>query len=387
MEPVFDHAGLDDVDELIGLYRRVYGRSYALPLGTDPEVMAAEIAAPGTTWLVVREPVGRRVVGSIVATVDPADRLGKLQGLVVHPDCRGGGLAHRAIELVSELLLAEDQPVDSIYATARTTSTVPQRVCLRNGFRALGIFPNLRKAARHETMVLLARYRDGVLDRRHLVPSVPAGLAGLVESLDGTVGWSTRPEIVAEPVAPQPRPAVSGHTIELVDAPRFVLGRFHEVVTDPVRRFYPFHEPNVLLASADPANSADSAYEVYAHLSRSDGYCALIGASPGLLAVADHLDELMARLGEFGASYVETLLPMDCHDELSLLLAHGFLPAAAYPAMRRDGELFRDYVVMARTTAPLDFRGLAIDEAFRPYAEQYIDLWKQKYLNTHGVFR
>jgi RimJ/RimL family protein N-acetyltransferase len=378
-------AHLDDVDSLLTLYRRVYGRSYALPLGTDPEVMAYEIASPLTTWLVAREPGGGRIVGSILGTLDPAEGLGKLQGLVIHPDARGSGLAHRAVRQLCDLMLGGDRPADSVYSTARTNSTAPQRICLRSGFHPLGMFPNLRKADRHETMVLVARYRPGVLERRLPVPRVPSALGGLVRALNGALG---RPDLPLPEIVDQPlgdtgggRRAGAGGEVEVIEAPQFVLRRMAEAVPDPDQRFYPFHTPNVLLSAQD------GAYEVYAQLNPSDGYCTLIGASPGLSAVGDDLGPLIERLAEYGASYVETLLPMDCYEELRLLLAHGFLPAAAYPAMRRQGDGFRDHVVMARTMQPLDFRGLAIDAAFRPFTEQYIELWKQQYLDTHGVFQ
>lgn len=380
MQAVFEQARVDDVEELLRLYRTVYGRSYALPLGTDPKVMAAQITAADSTWLVGRMPGTRKVVASILATVDAADRLGKLQGLVVHPDSRGGGVAGQAVGTLSEAVLASDQPVDSVYGTARTTSVAPQRTCLSNGFRALGIFPNLRKASRHETMVLLVRYRDGVNERRCPVPRIPAGLDRMVAAVDTAMGTPTFSERV--PDAPRPRPAPRPPVkLELIDAPQFVLRRFTEMVTDPARRFYPFHTPDILIA---PENGE---FEVYAHLSRSDGYCTLIGSAPNALAVSEHLDQLIAHLAAFGASYLETLVPMDAYDELCVLLEHGFFPAAAYPAMRRDGDGYRDYVVMARTMQPLDFQGLAMDAAFRPFAEQYIDLWTKKYLDTRGVFQ
>ncbi|AHH96393.1 hypothetical protein GCM10010174_76050 [Kutzneria viridogrisea] len=376
MDAVFRRARLEDIDQLLTLYRHVYGKDYKLPLGTDPVVMAAEITRPTTTWLVAEQPGSGRIVASIMATVEPADRLGKLQGLVVHRDCRGTGIAHEAVRQLSETLLSEQRhQVDSVYATARTTATAPQRICLRNGFRPLGMLPNLRKAARQETMVLLAKHREGVLERRHPVPRIPAALANLVSALDGP---DRLPELVDAVPAPAPGRSVPA---ELVDAPQFVLRRFREVVTDPTRRFYPFHSPNVLVAAED------GSYELYAHLSRCDGYCTLIGAAPSALALADHLESLIEQLAGLGAGYVETLLPLDCLEELNLLLAHGFLPAAAYPAMRRDGEGFRDYVVMARTMQPLDFRGLAIDETFRPFTEQYVDLWKRRYLDTGAVYR
>ncbi|WP_215544028.1 GNAT family N-acetyltransferase [Amycolatopsis sp. CA-230715] len=366
---------MNDIEELLGLYRRVYGASYALPLGTDPEVMAAEIASDTTTWLVARE--SGHLVASIMATVDRADRLGKLQGLVVDPASRGSGLAHRAVGTLADALLSGGE-VDSVYGTARTTATAPQRICLRNGFHALGIFPNLRKAARQETMALLGKHREGVLARRRPVHKVPASLGRLVAAVEQTIGMPARPELVPDSDYP---PRESTAALELIDAPGFVKRSFDRVVTDPARRFYPFHEPTVLLADAG------GDFEVYAHLSRHDGYCTLLGATPDPMAVAPHLDKLIDHLAGFGAFYVETLVPLDRFEELSALLAHGFLPAALYPAMRRDGEEFGDYVVLARTVQPLDFRGLAIDEAFRPFAEQYIDLWTQRYLDTNGVFR
>lgn len=95
---------------------------------------------------------------------------------------------------------------------------------------------------------------------------------------------------------------------------------------------------------------------------------------------------MIDTLAGLGAPHVETLVPLHEFDELSALLAFGFLPVALYPAMRKDGEVYHDYVVMVHTPQPPDFRGLAIDEAFRPFTEQYIELWTQKFLNTNGVF-
>lgn len=387
---VFQVAGLDDIEELLLLYRTVYGRGYTLPLGTDRDVMAREITSPTTCWLVARAPENGRLIASIVGNVAPQDRIGKLQGLVIHPEARGGGLARQAVRELSERLLNGDYPVDSVYATARTNSTAPQRICLQSGFRALGIFPNLRKAERHETMVLLARHRAGVLERRLPVTQVPAGLGGLVDALHRAVSLpdQPRPPEVEDRTAPggeRPAPTVAARgpssTFELVDAPAFVQRHFAEAVPDPADRFYPFHAPNTLVAATN------GAVEVFAQVNRTDGYCALIGAVPGLHALGADFDAVIDRLSDHGALHIETLLPLDRYDDLQLLLRHGYLPAAAYPAMRREAYGWRDYVVMARTMKPLDFRGLAIDAAFQPFTEQYIELWKQRYLDTHGVFQ
>ncbi|WP_042423922.1 GNAT family N-acetyltransferase [Streptacidiphilus anmyonensis] len=383
MAAQFRAARTDDIDELLTLYRAVYGSSYTLPLGTDREVMAREIDSPTTTWLVARQGADGRLVASILGTVSPQERLGKLQGLAVHPDARGGGLARQAVQELSDRILGE-QSVDSVYATARTNSTAPQRICLQSGFRALGVFPNLRKSDRHETMVLLARHRPGVLEQRLPVPRVPTGLGGLVDALHHAVGLPDAPRPRVEEWTPGPSPDLgepdAAPSFELVDAPAFVRRRFAGAVPDPRDRFYPFHTPNVLLTAQD------GGFEVYAQLNRGDGYCALVATAPGLSERGRDLDAVISTLSDHGALHIEMLLPLDRYEDLTLLLGNGFLPAAAYPAMRREGEGYRDYVVMARTMKPLDFRGLAIDAAFRPFTEQYIELWKQQYLNTHGIF-
>lgn len=375
METEFEPARVDDVDELLRLFRLVYGTSYALPLGTDGEVMAREISSPKTTWLVERK--NGKIVASIMGTIEPSDRMGKMQALIVDPRHRGGGIANRMVGDLAKVLLATGE-ADSVYGTARTTSAVPQKIHLRNGFHALGIFPNLRKAERHETMVLLTKYRDGVLENRHPVHKAPQSLGPLLKTVHATVGMPVFPELVPES---EFEAAESSGSIELIDAPNFVQQHFDSTMIDPVRRFYPLHKPNVLLAEST------GAYQVYAHLSRKDGYCTLIGATPSPMDVAPHLDKLIDELNGYGAFYIETIVPLYAFDELSAALAHGFLPVAMYPAMRREGDRWHDYVVMARTMQPLDFRGLAIDAAFQPFAEQYIDLWTQKFLNTSGVFR
>jgi hypothetical protein len=118
-----------------------------------------------------------------------------------------------------------------------------------------------------------------------------------------------------------------------------------------------------------------------------DRYCTLIGFTPGLLDIAERLDPLIEQLTDFGASYIEVLLPIECYQEIGALLDRSFLPSAIYPAMRREGELWLDYIIMSRSMEPLDFRGMAIDSSFKPFVDQYVDLWKKMYLDTLEIFQ
>ncbi|MFD8500920.1 GNAT family N-acetyltransferase [Amycolatopsis sp. NPDC059657] len=375
MSTEFEPARLDDVEELLALFRLQYGDSYPLPSGNDPEMMAAAIANPVPSWLVARD--NGRIITTIMAEIAAEDRIARTQSLIVHPDARGRGMARKAVGALADLLLTSGH-IDSAYGKSRTSSTAAQRMMLSNDFTALGIFPNAHKFDSQETVLLTVKHAEGVLDRREPVHKVPAELERLVTAVEHSVGMPVRPEFV--PATEYP---VTGSDVELelLDAPHFVARTFDAQVRDPYRRYYPLHTPNMLLTDAQ------GTFELYARLTKHDGYGTMIAGTPNGLAVVPHLGQIVRKLSEAGAAYLETIVPLCAFEELSALLAHGFLPAAMYPAMRRDGGLFQDYVVMARTMQPLDFRGLKIDEAFRPYAEQYIDLWTQRHLNTSGVFR
>jgi hypothetical protein len=381
MEPRFDPAVPADIDELLQLYFAVYGKNYPLALGSDREVMTRMIASPHTLWRVARELDSGRIIGSAVIDTDPVHRIGKLEGVVVHPDWRAGRIAHRMIAEVTAEVLDGEGRVDSVYATTRTLSKSPKLMCLHNGFKALGIFPNAHKIQHHETLTLLARHREGILGRRHEIRRVPERLGPIVDVLRKVTGLSHEPEIIPETArAPRER-RTAVPELEFIYAPAFVLKRSLETFREPAERFYPFHSPNLLISATD------GSFEAYAYISKVDRYCTLIGFTPGLLDIAERLDPLIEQLTDFGASYIEVLLPIECYQEIGALLDRSFLPSAIYPAMRREGELWLDYIIMSRSMEPLDFRGMAIDSSFKPFVDQYVDLWKKMYLDTLEIFQ
>lgn len=339
MAEVFDTADLSDVPQLLRLFRR------ADALGAEP---VTPCASPDELRLVARHPADG-IVAAIAVTIDRADRLARLHGLAVDPLHRGRGLGLRAVRELTDRVLATGL-VDSLY----TTDFAAREAFVGNGFRAMGFFPNPRLG----TAALLVRHREGVLSRRIPVTHVPTELNGLLAA----AGMGRRPAPV-----PMPRHQDEPSTAELIDAPRFVADRFRERV--PVR-FHPFHAPNAILAATD--------FELYLHLNRRDGYCALVGATPNAMAVAAHLDGIIRQLTDLGAPYLETLLPLHAGAELSELLAHGFLPAALYPALRPHGDAFHDYVVLARANQPPAVHD--IDAEFRPFVEQYVNAWARQHL-------
>ncbi|WP_424889305.1 GNAT family N-acetyltransferase [Streptomyces sp. XH2] len=374
--PAVEQAAPGDIAELRQLYYAVYGPHYPTALGTDPAVMARLIEDPHTLWLVTRCPRTGALTGSCAVHGEPGSRLGRLEGLAVHPGRRGSGIAGLLTDALCRRTLDAGR-LDSVYATVRTVSAGPQRVVSRSGFRPMGVLPNAVDLDSRESLALYARYSPGVLERRAPVAEVPRPLLPLLRTAERTLGISYAH---TRATAPAPAPAApAAAELEMIEAPAFVRRRFRDRFPDAANWFYPLHTPNVLLVPGD------GSFEVYGCLNRAGGYCALVAAHPGPAAAAAHLEAVTRALTRAGAGYVEALLPLDRHDLLSAGLAQGFIPSALYPAMRREGDGFHDYVVMSRTTEQIDFRGLVADAALQPFLDSYVSAWASTYLPSREV--
>jgi GNAT superfamily N-acetyltransferase len=366
-----------DIDELLRLYFVIYGRSYPVAYGTDPVVMARAMSSHNHEWLIARDYSRGVIAGSVVFELDPLSRLGKVAALVVHPDYRKLGIATRLTEGGTRRLLSENSTLNSLYTTTRTLSVGPQLTFLRQGYLPLGIFPNAHKLRTYETTTLLAKFRPGVLERRVQPAGIPQQLARIYEVVS-----QFAPQITVPPVLPSvaPTPPEGGPLeFEAIQAPHYALRRFYEAFSDPYDRFYPFHLPNLIFAEKG------GAAEIYAHFSHQDAYCTVVALTHPFYELQQGMPALLETMKAIGVSYVEVLIGVEHSRSIRTLLDAQFLPSALYPAMRESDGALHDLVVMTRTMEPLDFRGMAIGPSFKPYVDQYIDLWKKMHLETLEV--
>jgi GNAT superfamily N-acetyltransferase len=378
MSAVISTASLQDIAELRQLYFEVYGHGYPLPVGSDPIVMHRLITDGTAHWLTARAR-GGSVVGSAVVLTEPGNRIGKLVGLAVHPGCRGGGLASRLTEAVCDEAFATGR-LDSVYATVRLVTEGPQRVVAGNGFRPLGLLPNAVEVEGCETLALFARYADGVLEHREPVAAVPEQLSALLSAASAGVGidYGGARRVPSRSAV---RAAAGAEPIELIAAPGFVRRRFLQLFPQADDRFFPLHTPNAVLVAAD------GRFEAYADLDPVAGSCALVAVHPRPSAVTGALEGLMAAVTRAGADYTETLLPLGDTEALEVFLAWGFVPSAVYPAMRRIGDRFHDYVVLSRTSRQIDFRSTAVSPLLQPYLGAYLSAWTTTYLPLREASR
>ncbi|WP_382464763.1 GNAT family N-acetyltransferase [Streptomyces noursei] len=392
-------AAPQDIAELRQLYFEVYGHGYPVALGSDPTEMHRLITDPHSHWLTARRTDTGELAGSVVVQTDPGNRVGKLVGLAVHPRQRQCGLAGRLTEAVTADALAAGT-LDSIHTTVRMVTQAPQRVVARNGYRPLGLLPNAADVSGCETLALFACYAEGVLERRERVTVVPRAVMPLLDAAEESIGIpcaavlpSDATDLDASPPLPgggagSPAPGAlltaparptTRTPIEVINAPGFVRRRFRELFPDPAGAYSPLRTPNTVLTTPD------GAFEIYADLDLAASSCALVAVHPYPAAAARALDSLMTALTRAGADYVETLVPLADTAGLHAFLAAGFVPSASYPAMRRVGDRFHDYVVLSRTDRQIDFRTTAVSPLVQPYLNAYLTTWASTYLPHHEV--
>ncbi len=372
-------ANVSDVDEIINLYRAVYGRKYPISYGTDPDLLKKSIKNKDThLCLVTRDEVNRIIGGALIVEIDAENKIGKVVGLVVHPKYQDHKIGKGLVKYVSEFFLEKDERLNSLYATTRTIAVGPQMVFIKNGYLPLGIFPNAHRLNQYETVTLFAKFRKNVLEKRKSVETVSTKLMPLYEILKELVpkidipkAEDTKALIVKEPD--------SNWKFEIIRAPNYVYRKFLEMFPDPSDRFFPFHSPNMLISEKK------GRMDIFAYFSKRDGYCTLIKSTHPLSELNGRLPNLYMQLDDIGVSYIEVLVNVKHTPLIDILLGGQFVPSAIYPAMRQIENNFEDYIVMSRTMEPLNFRGMALVSPFKPFIDQYVDAWKQVNLDTIEV--
>ena len=268
--------------------------------------MSALIQSENCLWLVARDLSAGRIVASTVFEIDRTNRIGKITGMVVHPDYRHQRLAQAMLDQGTVTLLSRNGAVHSLYATTRTNSTGPQMVFLHEGYLPLGIFPNAHRIRDYDTLTLFAKFAPGVLDRRLIPERAPICLKRIYEI--ATEHLPTDANRLPHPFpAFVPELALAEHVtepldFEVISAPEYVQRRFETTFTDPYERFYPFHVPNTIFASTN------GEVEIFAHHSKPDRYCTIVALTKPIYTLRGRIDDFFTRIGDHGISYLEVLI-------------------------------------------------------------------------------
>lgn len=376
---VIERASVRDVDEIINLYRAVYGRKYPISYGTDPDLLSRSILNEKTHLVLVARDLTQNVItGALITEIDTENKIGKLVGLVVHPAFQKNKIGNHLVIYVGEHFLEKGTELNSLYATTRTNTVGPQRVFIKNQYLPLGIFPNAHRLSQYETVALFAKFRKDLLENRAAAKEVDPSLMPMYQIVKNIVPAITIPDAAAAQTLAVP-PNNDAWEFEIIRAPNYVYRKFLETFPDPKDRFFPFHTPNMLIADKQ------GRIEIFAYFSKRDGYCTLIKATKPIVDLSGSLTSLYMQLDDIGVSYIEVLINVELTSTIGALLTGQFVPSAIYPAMREVDGKFEDYVVLSRTMEPLNFRGMSVISQFKPFIDLYVDTWKQVNLDSIEV--
>ncbi len=376
---VIQQAVLEDVPDILNLYRLVYGKKYPIKYGTDADLLKKAITDEESHMVLVARETDKKVLtGALVIEIDAFNKIGKLVGLVVHPDYQKNKIGNELVVFASEFFLEKDDRLNSLYATTRTVTVGPQRVFIKNQYLPLGIFPNAHRLHKYETVTLFAKFRKGLLEKRLAYKEVSQALMPLYNIVKELVPSMDIPDTKVQDRVIHFE-GDDDWEFEIIRAPNYVYRKFVETFPDAKDRFFPFHSPNMLIADKK------GRIEIFAYFSKRDGYCTLIKATKPISELDGRLTSLYMQLDDIGVSYLEVLVNARLTPFIETLLAGQFVPSAIYPAMREIDGKYEDYVILSRTMEPLNFRGMAVISQFKPYIDQYVEAWKQVNLDTIEV--
>ncbi len=361
--------------KIIELYHLVYGGLY-------PDRMMCEIAAfkEGITradvfWYVAE--LEGDIVASLVFRYDVDHLLVKAHGAASHPRLQGKGVMAKVMAEGLEGLRQDTPGVEVVYATTRSVHEGAQVLLDNFGFKKLGIFPNTHKSAGDfETHSLAAWFSPSGFARRFTDYQMHEQMQPWFELVRSEIPEMRLPDSSVRP-EPSTRTLVAPPELEIIAAPRFARRRYAGLQNagEVAFQFLPFHEPNLMVVSADQE------VEVFLHFN-PDGHCVLIGAKlPTDMDYAALISRMALMLRDHGARYIEMILRADKPKLIDSVLRAKMIPSAFFPAFQlKDGQRW-DFFVFSRSFEVFDFQNVRLKGLNQRYLEEYFKAWQRIALN------
>jgi|GEM_PF-526826 len=368
-------ARLSDARAIIGLFETIYKGKYPLDYGTNPEILKAEISDPAhALWLVCEDASTRKVVGAMLLACDPANRMCKGAGGVVHPDYRHGGLAAIMLKRGVRYMTKEARVVDVIYGTSRTVSESPSRMMAEAGFHKMGIFPNAVRIEELEHLNLDVYLTGRALRLRRKTPTLYAPFASIYDIARRQLGLEK-----ADIATSRSPLKLSREKLKLrydADPVRAIaLFRRYKEQKRISNSFFPFHSPNAVLSTEDGGT------DVFVWNGGVGKQTMILGFRTDFAAIHDLLDSVALTIQQSGSSYVELLV--DSYDYMIQREAYTakYIPSAYFPAMRLASDGQRDdYFVVSRTFQIIDFTSAYVAQENLPYLKSYMRSYNALYI-------
>lgn len=368
---ILRQATTEDMDDIKHLYYVVYGGKYTLPEINDSDKMKWVINDPNYFWL-LGEYKGE-IVSSVIAIIDPKNRIGKTFAGIVHQEFRGNKLLRKKLEIINQVLIKELNSCDLIYAVVRTFAPVSLHEDLKEiGYVDLGIFPNVRKVQSYETHGLKAYYKEGILSKRKKSPRLMPAVNNIYEIIkdklglenatidEGAINIPGKNNLTIDKLYIEKNKDIEWEYYKQRDAGNLLFA------------FYPFYYPELKLYTKNNES------EVYIHFQEIDGHAFITGLRTGQDLIL-FLNLVCEYLESMDVKYLEIITPAYDSEMQKKLFAANFLPCAYFPALSlNEAGQREDYVVFCRNFVPLNFQGMHFFEGAKPYAMAFYKNYSEK---------
>jgi RimJ/RimL family protein N-acetyltransferase len=368
-------ARLIDARRIQVLYTEVYGSSYSVPIITDPEKMKQAIESDDYYWLV--GDYNSKIIASLVYSLDLKNRISKAFGAVVSEEFRKNDIAYIMMKLILDDITQNQDLVDVIYATTRTTSYAPQKLTESLGFIKLGIFPNTHKVKENETHCFTVYLTENALKKRKKEPIIIPEILPFYNLV--------LKQIKLEPAKIKDvKREYSDHSIkipivdfEVITAPIFIKRRFSKVKNKGWLKntFMPFHEPNMLLITPDGKT------EIYLTYNSKDKYSVFVGGFTNL-DPSVILESVAKKMRDLDMAYLEILFDAYTPELQRAAIDARFIPSGYFVAGKYENEARYDCIVFSRTFDVLDFRNVKLSSIYREFLKEYLKLWRENYVEV-----
>lgn len=362
-------ASAKDIDSIIDLYIKVYKGKYTLPEVAQADIIAKKVEDPNYFWTLAH--LGERVIGSVIFTIDPVNKIGKSYAAAVLGEFRGLDVMRTMVKHSLRMLTERTRTCDVIYATTRTVSFAPQVVLEHLGFLPMGIFPNVRKVESFETHGLEIYFRQPSLEFRRPNPRLVPEVVEFFEIVKDELNLDDQAEIVILDEL-DPRKMGAAIEFEVHDNQEEIREKF-DVYQDKdlmQKVFFPFTEPNLLFKAKD--DSAD----IFVNFNSLDGNGVIVGYRFSGKDLRRTLMWFCEEAANSGMRYIEMLVNAFLPEMQRIALDAKFLPCAYFPSMKMNNEGMReDYLVFSRSFEKLDFMNMNLVDTNRRFLDAFMKSW------------
>ena len=368
-EIVFRPATAQDIESIIDLYIKVYKGKYTLPEVAQPDIIAKKVQDPNYFWTLAQSE--DRVIGSVIFTIDPVNKIGKSYAAAVLNEFRGKDVMRTMVRHSLKMLTEKTRICDVIYATTRTVSFAPQVVLEHLGFLPMGIFPNVRKVESFETHGLEVYFRQQSLEFRRPSPRLVPEVVDFFKIVKDELNLQDEHEEV-ELESQDPRKmgkAIEFSVDENIDE---INQKFEQYQNKDLMQkvFFPFIEPNLLFKAKD--GTAD----IFVNFNNLDGNGVIVGYRFSGQDLRRTLMWFCEEASKSGMRYIEMLVNAHRPEMQRLALDAKFLPCAYFPSMRMtdDGQR-EDFLVFSRSFEKLDFMDMHLIDTNRRFLDAFMKCW------------